>query len=230
MKMSGPIDWSDDEHRRLGMQWLSDAVDHQPSASSWVRLVSELRKSARIFTEAGDQCLGARRRLIMDILVGFINREAAFNDADLRQGLMPLIEALHDLENDIQPELFKAQRTGKRGQPRLSAARNRLKGSAARALVELLDSNPDVDGEQTKLAADKVARAIKTGQCIGYEKCSGGTVVNWFTDLRRGPDLDGKRSIALDRFECRLPPEAGTTSASRAEFILGSLRIGKGYK
>ncbi len=227
------MDISDDERERLGILWMTEAANSKPSIPSWVSLVVELRKAAWTYRKVRDQGPQARRRLLVEIVAGltdFINREPAFNDADLRQGLMPLIEALHDLENNIQPDLFKAQRTGKRGQPPLSAARNKLKGSAARALFELLDANPDVDAEQTKLAANKVARAIKAGQCIGYEKCSSDTVVNWFTDLRRGPDLDGKRSIALNRFDHPLPPEAGTTSASRAEFILSSLRIGKGYK
>ena len=228
-----PINWADDGHEGLPLQWVIDARNSPPSCSSWVTLAVELRKAAWGFKQTGDQGSKARRRLSMDLLAEltlFINREDAFSDPDVRQGLMPLVEALHDLENDIQPELFRAQRARRKGAPRLSAARNKVKGSAARALLELLDADPDVDAERTKLAADKVARAVKAGRCVGHEKCSGSTIVNWFTDLRRGPSFDGKRSIALDRFEHPLPLEAGTTSASRAEFILGSLRLGKGYK
>lgn len=227
--MKKPIDWQAEERREQVRVWASEAGKRLPSPANWGFFVAGMKVASASFDKLPEGS-AEQRMLIIDMIghvFALLCREPAF-DQTIKGGLMPLIEALFDVERDIPASLFKVN--PRKGKPPLNVVRERIKGAAARALLELISVNPEMNAAQRKLDADKVARAIKTGKCFGHEKVTGKTVINWLSDLRLGPEAGGKRNTALDRFVSTLPSEAGATHQSRADFILGSLRSGIGFK
>ena len=138
----------------------------------------------------------------------------------LREGghlapLMRLQAAIVDLAAGRQSDLFVPV-IKKPGNPGKGVAHAALQGIAARTLAELVDS-----GEPVKQASDRVASAVRKGR-KDMRNVTGETVKNWRERLMEGPR--GAQDDAWKHYMESLPPEAGSTSKMRGEYLLKVLR------
>ena len=221
--MADPIDWNDLEHVLLIAGWLKMADENPPDKRNWHVLVGKLRRAAEDSRQAGDSDQ-TRLNLLQDTAVAvldFFNQEVALADPQVRSSLMPLLNAIADVNQGRPADLFNPPRPPKR--PPLSVAQANTAGAAARALSELMSC-----GVSPSIASERVSRAAKTGLCSGFGKITGKRIQGWRERIHEG---EGSISIvAIKRYHAPLPPHVGDTANERADFILGALRYGKTFR
>jgi hypothetical protein len=131
--------------------------------------------------------------------------------------LMRLHAAIVDLAAGRQSDLFVPV-IKKPGNPGKGIAHAAVQGFAARALAELVDS-----GEQVKQASERVAKALRKGR-KDMRNVTGETVKNWRARLDEGAGARGAPDGALKHYIGELPPDIGSTSKMRGEYLLKALR------
>lgn len=195
-----------------------------PDPSSWARLMEDLHRAAEIDqNEPADADMPghAASWVALHHLYAFLLAQPAIaTSPDILAPLARLTSAMVDLRHGRVSPMFKPKRG--RGRPPNSSAFEIVKGTAARAMSELMDS-----GMSKRDASEAVARTC--AKVRGNDAITATQVEGWRDTYEagagRGAPEDGPGLLAYKR---AIPTEFGATSSERAQGLLEALRAAVG--
>ena len=199
-----------------------------PSDIGWREFVTHLRAAAEVRAHTAPADAEAQRLFIFEIVVStyvLLLREKAFSDNPIaKQGLLPLLEALGEVERGVPSHLLQVKRSPAQGRAPRSVKYSRTKGHAVRAFQELLAAGVD-----RAEAGQRVVSAVRAGACEGQEDHRAGSYNRWLKDLSRASKTYDTFTPAFF-FSQNLPSDSGDGPMKRAERLIAALSVGFGYR
>lgn len=150
------------------------------------------------------------------LVIGFLRSDETAEERLIDPFYM-LATAMVDISEGKRPEMLTVKRAVQGRQK--GAAECNLMGVAALALDRLFAAQGgDLDG-----AATRVARAVHSAKLPGGARCTKETIKGWRARLMEGAGAKVPE-MALMRWQAPLPPEAGSTPATQAAYLLERIK------
>lgn len=192
----------------------------QPDPRSWLELVTALREAAKIDgadgLDSGPQGHAAAWRAMHDLCHFLLQQRVFQSDPSILAPITRLCAAMTDIRNGKASPMFKPAPLGHR--PPNPSAFEIIKGTAARAMTELMNAGMDKWD-----AAKEVAEAC--GNLRDHGTITKEQVARWrdLLETGEGPGAP-KDGPALFAYRNQLPPEFGDTPLRRGEGLVEALR------
>ena len=208
-------------HERLELwRWtMACPVIAPPPAEEWRDMIGTLRffmaRQRDGLLDPGLSDQQALCRGFVNVLAQFFLAMPGTKAEGLHQPLALLVTAFNDLAKGKVPDIFKPVRKP-RGRARDQQIDDIVKGKAARLMALLIQ-----EGRPRREAASLVANTLKSNQVRGAGKVTPAKIENW---LERCQGHSAMSDVTLAHFRASLPPEAGTSAASQADYLIRELR------
>jgi hypothetical protein len=190
--------------------WRAEALPEQPKPEDWADLVTMLRWAGEIERRGGRNAKLPKGMTAPEyqlrFLVAFLERQPAVRRHGAAAPLARLLAAIGDLAEGKVPTMFQPTARPSR-RPQMAQIEAMVRGVASRAMSLLIQA-----GQTEKFAAQRVAAVLGEKPEI---------VQGWRKSITRKRPTS---PLAREHYQASLPPEAGDTSASQAEFLLKALK------
>jgi hypothetical protein len=202
--------------------WTAEALAEPPDPQFWVDLTIILRWAAELDRRGVNDpkmppgmtpCFFALHHLYGLLLKQLFLMRRGENCAPL----MRLSSAIFDLSDGRVSPMFKPL-SRKKGNPGLPSNFEIIKGTAARAMSELIEG-----GMPLPEAAQIVANALQDASRKVVGNITAQTVTNWRERLMQG-EGPGASEFAVQAYRDSLPFEMGDTPLERGKNLVGQLR------
>lgn len=200
---------------------IAEAHNERPDPRFWLELVVIMdivadinRQEAADVSHPGQ---AATQYMIFNLAKLFAKQSYFLQRGEICAPMLKLSMALFDLNHGrVSPMLKPSARSN--GNPGRTISFGIIKGTAARALTELLEG-----GTPAPEAAQMVAASLRAASKRGLGQVTAHTVANWRSRLEQG-EGPGASKVELLAYQGTLSPHLGDTPKARGHNLLNELQ------